>query len=203
MRRTIEGSLISLMLVCLSIIGSHAQAAPRDIAAETAEWQNVFLQANESAVLENGKLQSLRLKLPKDRERYLTFEHAVDGRSFTIVEDGRRIVVVLDDQSRISTIIFPNGKKALFEWKQQPNGYWVAASIKVDGRDFSRTDRLTEADCSGVCENAAVAATIAIGVCLSTGPLSVACFSSTASAAYATYLCYRCANPDIECPPEN
>jgi len=191
------------MLVCLSVIGSHAQAAPRDIEAETAEWQNVFLKANESAVFENGKLQSLRLKLPKDLERYLTFEHAVDGRSFTIVEDGRRIVVVLDDQRRISTIIFPNGKKALFEWKQQPNGYWVPASIKVDGRDVSRTDGFTEADCYDVCRNAAVAATIAMGVCITTGPISVACISSTASAAYATYVCYRCANPQTEAPPES
>lgn len=203
MRRTIEGSLISLMLVCLSVIGSHAQAAPTDIETETAEWQNVFLQANESAVFENGKLQALRLKLPKDRERYLTFEHAVDGRSFTIVEDGRRTVVVLDDQRRISTIIFPNGKKALFEWVQQPNGYWVAASIKVDGRDLCRTNRLAEQDCYDICRNAAVAATIALGVCITTGPVNVACISSTASAAYATYLCYSCTQAQAEAPPEN
>lgn len=200
MRRTIEGSCISLMLICLSVIGSYAQTAPRDVNAESAAWQTVLSKASESAIFDNGKLQSLRLHLPKDRERYLTFEHAKDGRSFTIVEDGRRTIVVLDDKRRISTIIFPDGKKAVFEWVLGPNGFWMPASIKVDGREVGNS--ITEASCYDVCQNAAAAAAIALAVCV-TAPGTVGCWSATASAAYATYVCYRCANPQVECPPEN
>lgn len=202
MRKRIKSFLILSALVCLAAIGSQAQTASRDIKAESAEWQNVLAKANESAVSENGKLQSLRLTLPKDHERYLTFEHAKDGRSFTILENGLRIVVVLDELRRISSIVYPNGKKALFEWVQAPNGYWVPKSIKVDGRNIC-SGLVEEAGCSDICQNAAAATVIAVGVCLVSGPASVSCWSSTAAAAYATYLCYRCANPQVETPPEN
>lgn len=201
MKRKIEVFLISCALVCLSVIASHAQQAQTDVKAETAEWQNAFTRAIESATFENGKLGSIRLSLPNDRERYLTFEHSQDGRSFTILEDGRRTVVFIDDQRRITSMVFPDGKKAVFEWTQGPNRFWIPKAIKVDGNVI--TSSLTEADCYDVCRNAAAASTIALGVCAATGPTSVACWSATASAAYATYVCYRCANPQIECPPDN
>jgi hypothetical protein len=204
MRKRIRSYLILSALVCLAVIGTRAQTATKDFKAQTTEWQNVLAKANESAVFENGKIQSLRLALPKDRERFLTFEHAEDGQSFTIVEEGRRTLVVFDSQRRISTITFPDGKKAAFEWVKGPNGFWVASSIKVDGRDVCKRNGLTEeAGCYDVCQNAAAATVIAVGVCAVSGPWSVSCWSSTAAAAYATYLCYRCANPQVETPPEN
>lgn len=204
MRKTIGSYLILSALVCLAVIETRAQTVARDYKAENAAWQNVLAKANESAVFEDGKIRSLRLTLPKDRERFLTFEHAKDGQSFTMIEDGRRTLVVFDDQHRISTITFPDGKKAAFEWVQGPNGFWIPSSIKVDGRDMCKRNSLTEeAGCYDVCQNAAAATVIAVGVCAVSGPWSVSCWSSTAAAAYATYLCYRCANPQVETPPEN
>ncbi len=208
MRKKIRSYLILSALLCLAAIGTHAQTTARDINARTAEWQNVLARASESAVLENGKIQSMRLALPGDRERFLTFEHSKDGRSFTILEDGRRTHVVLDDQRRISAITYPDGKKAAFEWVQGPNGFWVPSSIKVDGREMCKRKTnsnglIEEGGCYDVCQNAAAAAVIAVGVCAVSGPFSVSCWSSTAAAAYATYLCYRCANPQAEAPPEN
>ncbi|HUR98222.1 MAG TPA: hypothetical protein VMZ26_09185 [Pyrinomonadaceae bacterium] len=191
------------VLIFMAAIELHAQTARGDIKVGTAEWQNVLAKANESAVFENGKLRSLRLTLPNDRERYLTFEHAKDGRSFTIVEDGRRTVTVqLDDQRRISDITFPNGKKVVFEWVQTADGNWLPKPIKADGLDVCN-GFMEESGCYDVCQNAAAAAAIAIGVCAAAGPLSTPCWTSTAAATYATYLCYRCANPQIEWPPEN
>jgi hypothetical protein len=190
--------------VCLAVIETRAQTVARDVKAENAAWQNVLAKANESAIFEDGKIRSIRLTLPKDRERFLTFEHAKDGQSFTIIEDGRRTLVVFDDQRRISTVTFPDGKTAAFEWVQGPNGFWIPSSIKVDGRDMCKRNGLVEeAGCYDLCQNAAAATVIAIGVCGVSGPWSVACWSSTAAAAYATYLCYRCANPQVESPPEN
>lgn len=206
MNKRIKSYLIVSALLCLAAIETQAQTAARDFKAETTAWQNVLSKANESAVFENGKIQSLRLTLPKDRERFLTFEHAEDGRSFTIVEGGRRTLVVLDSQRRISEITFPDGKKAAFEWVKGPNGFWVPSSIKVDGRDLCKGNAnglVEEGDCHQICQNAAAATVIAIGVCAVSGPFSVSCWSSTATAAYATYLCYRCANPQVEAPPEN
>jgi hypothetical protein len=206
MRKRIKSYLVLSALVCLAAIGTQAQTAARDIKAQTAEWQNVLSKANESAVFEDGKIQSMRLTLPKDRERFLTFEHSKDGRSFTILEDGRRTLVVLDDQRRISAITYPDGKKAALEWVQGPNGFWVPSSIKVDGREMckgSSNGLVEEGGCYDVCQNAAAATVIAVGVCAVSGPWSSSCWSSTAAAAYATYLCYRCANPQVETPPEN
>jgi hypothetical protein len=208
MRKKIRSYLILSSLLCLAAIGIQAQTTARDINARTAEWQNVLAKASESAVLEDGKIQSMRLNLPNDPERVLSFEHSKDGRSFTILEDGRRTHVVLDDQRRISAITYPDGKKAAFEWVQGPNGFWVPSSIKVDGREMCKSKSnnngiVEEGGCYDLCQNAAAATVIAVGVCVVSGPASVSCWSSTAAAAYATYLCYRCANPQVETPPEN
>ena len=196
--------LVSLMLVCLTVVGSHAQVTSKDLGDEAARLQSAITKAVDAAVFENGKIRSLKVALPNDRERLLTFEHADDQRSFTIVDEGRRIVVKLNEYGRISGVIFPSGKKAVFDWLMMPTGYWVPAAMKVDGKELSRTSSLVDGDgCYDICQTAAAAAAIAIGQCIASGPLSAACAAATATAAYATYRCYRCTNPEIECPPEN
>jgi hypothetical protein len=187
--------------IVLLAIGSTAQVRQADLSREDTQIQAMLARASESAKFENGRIKSLRIQLPNFSERLVTFEYAGDDRSFTMVDAGRRITVLLDKDRRISAVIFPNGKRAEFSWTRAANGYWVPASIKVDGRDIRQCNSLVE-DCSEVCERAAALTVIAIGVCATTGP-TVACWSSTASAGLATYYCYRCAYPQIEEPPVN
>lgn len=194
--------LVPLILVCLTAVGSHAQEGGKDPNVIAAEWQAVMTKAMDSAVVENGKVRSLKITLPNDRERLLTLEHAEDNRSFTIVDEGRRIRVLLDEARRISEVIFPNGKKARFAWAMAPNGYWVPSAIKVERAELCRSGALVEQDCRPVCERAAQATVIAIGVCAVSGP-TLPCWTATAVAAAATYQCYRCTNPEAEEPCQN
>src|SRR5688572_17781096 len=94
--------LVPIMLLCLAVVGSHAQVVGKGPSAEAAKLQCVI--ARDTAVIENGKIRSLKLTVPNDRERLLLFEHAEDGKSFTIVDDGRKIVVFFDELHRISEI---------------------------------------------------------------------------------------------------
>lgn len=197
--------LMPMMLVCLAVVDSHAQVDAKDPRAEAEQLQSIITKAIDSAVYENGKIRSVKVSLPNDRERLLTLEHSKDGRSFTMIDEGRKVVVLLNEYGRISEIIFPNSKKAVFEWLMMPTAYWVPTAIKVDGIDLSRSSALVEADgsCYDICQAAAAASAIAIGQCIASGPLSPACASATATAAYATYRCYRCTNPQIEWPPQS
>lgn len=194
--------LVSMMLVCAAVVSSHAQVTGRDPGTEAARLQAAITKAVDTAVFENGRVRSIRITLPNDRERLLTFEHAEDQRSFTISDAGRKIRVVLDDLRRISEVIFPDGKKAKFEWVKAPTGYWVPATIKIDGKEL-RPDYNVVGDCSEVCERAAALTVLAMGTCIAAGPLSAACWAATGAATLATYYCYRCTHPQVEDPPEN
>ena len=195
--------LVPMMLACLATVGSHAQVVPVDPDVQAAQFQSVVVQAMDTAVVENGKLRSLKISLPGDRERSLTFEHSNDDRSFTMVDGSQRIHVVLDDLRRISEIIFPNGKRVEYDWAMTPTGYWVPSAMKVDGKDVRRSSILSEeGDCGAICERAAHAAVIALGVCAAAGPLTLPCWTATSAAAAAAYQCYRCSNPPAEEPPD-
>lgn len=197
--------LMSLMLACLAALGSHAQVRGEDPSAAAAQLQSVIAKAMESAVYEDGKIRSFKVNLPGDRERLLTFEHAKDGRSFTMIDGRLKVVVLLNEYGRISEVLFPNGKRVVFDWLMMPTGYWVPSAIKVDGKNLCSGSGFTEEDgnCRQICEQAAAASAIAVGTCIAAGPNSAACWSATATAAYLTYRCYRCSNPEIEWPPEN
>lgn len=194
--------LVSLTLVCLAVVGSHAQVTDKDPTAEAARLQSVITKAVDTAVYENGQIRSLRITLPNDRERLLTFEHTDDQRSLIINDEGRKTRVVFDDLRRISEVVFPDGKKAKYEWVKAPTGYWVPAAIKVDGKELRPRYNIVDGQCSEVCERAAQLTVLALGTCVATGPLSSACWAATAGAAIATYWCYRCIEMTEE-PPEN
>ena len=197
--------LMSMIVACLAALGSHAQVRREDPSAASAQLQSVIAKAMESAVYEDGKIRSIKMKLPGDRERLLTFEHAEDGRSFTMIDAGLKVVVRLNEYGRISEVISPNGKRAVFEWLMMPTGYWVPSAINVDGKNLCSGSGFTDEDgsCREICEQAAAASAIAVGTCIAAGPTSAACWSATATAAYLTYRCYRCSNPQTEWPPEN
>lgn len=196
--------LVSMMLVFIAAPGSHAQVKTMSPETAAAEFQSVVSKAMDTAVIQNGKLRSLKISLPGDRERWLTLEHSSDDRSFAIIEDGRKIRVVLDDSRRISEIVFPNGRSLKYEWVMTPSGYWVPASIKLDGKEVRRSNTLVnDDDCAPICERAAQAAIIALGVCTAAGPLTLACWTATAVAAASAYQCYRCTHPEVEEPPES
>lgn len=196
--------LMSMMLACLAALGSHAQVRSEDPSDEFVKLQDVIAKALDSAIYKDGKIRSLKLGLPNDRERLLTFEHSKDGRSFTIIDEDKRIAVMLNEYGRISEVVFPNGKRAKFEWIMMSTGYWVPQAIKVDAKDLCQSNGFVEdGSCYEICRNAAAITAMAVGMCIASGPTSAACWNATAAAAYATYLCYRCNNPQIELPPQS
>jgi len=130
------------------------------------------------------------------------FEFAEDGKSFALIDEtGKRINVMLDEDNKISSMSFPNQRKAVFNWKQATNGYWVNDSIRLGGKNLIQSS-LADGNCYAICEDAAYA-TMAIGVCVASGGLSLPCLTATAVASYKTYNCYRCNNSSIEEPPQN
>ena len=205
MLRQIRLFLMALTLSCLAAVGSHGQAWPEVVDVEYAGLQKVVAKAIETSVFENGKIRSLTLSFPNEKERVVTFEHSEDGRSVKMIDGVTKVVILVNEYGRISEITFPNGRKAVFDWLMMPTGYWVPLSIKVDGKDLCRRNALVEEDgsCQQICEAAAAASAIAIGQCAASGPTSSACWGAVAVAAAATYRCYRCTNPQIEWPPES
>ena len=195
--------LVPILLLCLAVVGSYAQVVDKDPCAEVAQLRRVLARAMDTAVIHKGKIRSLKLNLPNDRERLLLFEHLEDGKSFTVVDEGRKIVVFFDELRRISEILLPDGKRARFEWAMAPSGHWIPSAIKVDGKSLGRTAGLVEGDCSLPCENAAIMAAIAAATCAASGPLSYDCFIDTMWAVLGAYYCHRCLHPEAEAPPDN
>jgi hypothetical protein len=206
MMKNAKRFLVLFCAIVVLAIGSAAQvrqASPENQCRETADVLNTISKAKDTAVFENGRLKSLRIRLPKTEEQLVTFEYPGDDKSFTMVTAGRRITVLLDHDRRISAVIFPDGKRAEFSWALAPNGYWVPATIKIDGRDINQSSFIDDGSCADKCQHAAAVTVIAIGTCVASGPASAACWGATAAAGLATYYCYRCSHPEIEEPPVN
>lgn len=179
-----------LLVTILMLAGTFFAQVQKNKDVES-EWKNIFSKANESAVFEDGKIKTLKLPIPDEGEKLLTFKH-IDDKSFSIVDEkGKRFKIFLDESKKISSIIFPNGEKGVFNWKLTPNGYWVVESIKFDSKKSTQT-KIADGDCYQICEDAAAYTTIAIGVCIASGGLSLACATATAVATYKTYNCYKC-----------
>lgn len=84
------------------------------------EWTNFA----KTAVFENGKLKSVRIPVSGEGEKLLIFEYSEDDKSFTVIDEkGKRIKILLDNNRKISSVIFPNGSGAVYSWTQAPNGY--------------------------------------------------------------------------------
>lgn len=201
---------IYFLVLCSALVILRTETIAQsqtELDKELAGLTTTLTRAIETSVFENGRLQSLRIRLPNNEERLIKFEYpAKDEKSYTMIDNGLRIQVVLDDNRKISSIVFPNGRSAFYDWVLAPNGYWLPKAIKVDGRDLCSSNRsnvIEEEGCYEVCQQAAAATAIAIGQCIASGGTSAACYGATATAAYLTYKCYRCTNPQMEWPPEN
>lgn len=74
----------AITLVFTGSLFAQVQRNERDI--ET-EQDNIVTKANESAIFENGKMKSVRLAIPNEGEKTLSFGYAEDDKSFTIVDE--------------------------------------------------------------------------------------------------------------------
>ena len=190
--------LTCIAMVCAFALTAGAQSLNDTLTAEADELRKIIDNSIKTSTVEDGVLKNFRVQVPNTTtEKVVTVEQGLDKRSFTMYEGGRQIKVALEEDGRISSIVFPDGRQAIFSWKMMPNGYWVATSIKVAGKQVSGSS-FEAPDCYTICRNAAVATTIAIGTCIATGPLSSACWAATATAAYLTYACYECTYPSSE-----
>lgn len=162
----------------------QAQNGSGEITQE--QWEKLFSSANESAVLDNGKISFLKLAIPNEGEKQFSFTHSEDGKSFTLIDEtGLRLGVFLYDDKRIQSVIMPNGEKIVFNWKQVSTGNWIVESLKCG-------DSLA----NNPCRDAAVAAAVALGIC-TLSPGSVACWGATVNAAYLAYKCYEATHLSI------
>src|SRR5215204_5453478 len=93
----------AIVLLAVGSIAQVRQATPVDLARAKAELMNTLETARDTAVFENGKLRSFRIKSPKGDERFITIEHGKDDRSFTMVDGSLRISVFLDEDRRLSS----------------------------------------------------------------------------------------------------
>lgn len=166
-----------------------------------------FASAKESAILDDdGKLVFIKLPTANGGEKNFTFEHAKDGKSFIMTdENGVRLQVFLNEDLTVSSVIMPDGEKAVFNWKKTAGNLEPLGTIRFRGKDFSTnnlnpcstsgnilTDNLDGGGGGNPCRDAVAANLIAAGVCAATGGgLSPACWAAVANAAYHTYRCYE------------
>ncbi len=148
------------------------------------QLENFFSSANESAILDKGKVSFLKLPISNEGEKLFSFTYAEDERSFNITDEkGLKLQVFLSEDRRIQSVVMPNGKKVNIKWIQNSSGDWIA-----DDENFNCDNSFMDGN---PCRDAAVATSIALGVCALTGGLSVPCVAATANAAYHTYRCYE------------
>ncbi len=157
------------------------------------QWEKFFASANESAIFNDGKVVFMKLPTDNGREKSFTFEHAKDGRSFVMIdESGIRLQVFLNKNKRISSVIMPNGEKAIFNWKKTTGDFDLLESVKFDGKNdiHIQTDVPRGGGSSTACRDALFYTGIAFAVCAATGGgLSPACWAATANAAYHALKC--------------
>lgn len=190
-----------LLLACLAIglfaLGSYSQTQQESVATQTEELRQLLDHSIKTSTFEDGNLKSFGFRLPNGGEKIITVEQS-SKTSFALNDGGRRVGVELEGDGKISSIVFPSGKRAEFRWQMMPNGYWVVASVKVDGKELPRSASFEGGDCYAVCRNSLVASGIAAATCLANGPFSPSCLAATVAAAYATYLCYECVYPNLD-----
>jgi len=196
MSKPIVKILLSLVATFLfaGTLSAQVQNNRRDNDSQEVklQWEKIFASANETAIFDNEKLSFVKLPISNDEVKLFTFDHAEDGKSFTLIDENAiRLQVSTGEDKRIQSIVMPDGKKAIFHWKQNSNGHWITESIKFEGSNTLRvclTNGILE---NTVCRDAAAAATIALGICAATGGASVPCWGATATAAYLAYKCYE------------
>ncbi|HKP71144.1 MAG TPA: hypothetical protein VJV05_17790 [Pyrinomonadaceae bacterium] len=198
-------TLCAALMLCA--IGSVAQSPSTSRDQEATKFASVIMRAVETSVFENGRLRSVKIRLPNSDEKLITLEYPTnEDLTFTLIEDARRTQVFLDKDRRISSIVFSDGKRAEYDWALAPSGYWLPKSITVGGRSLSKLNRsslIGGLDCTEVCDAASHAASVAIATCLISGGSSVPCVTATVAAAAAAYRCYKCNYPEVEEPPTN
>jgi len=148
------------------------------------QWEKLFSSANESVILNNGKVSFFKLAVPNVGEKQFTFAHAADGKSFTMTdENGLQLGVSLSADRRIQSVTMPNGE--IFNWTQDSSGNWFPKNLECNGNLVEGPNTNTNP-----CRDAVVAAAIALGICAEL-PGSVACWGATATAAYHAYRCWE------------
>jgi hypothetical protein len=195
--------LLAGIAIGILSLGADAQLQQEQLTKEAEELRNVIDYSIKTSTFENGKLTSFRVRTPNDIEKVISVVQGDDKRSFTMFDQGRATKVAVEEDGRLSSMVFPNGKRLDFEWVMMSNGYWVPRSIKVDGKNIATSNIEEGGDCYNVCRQAAAAAAIAIGVCYASGGLAPACWSATATAAYLAYVCYECTYPQNELARKN
>lgn len=182
--------VLSLMWIHSINAQSNVNELKNDVNEVNAQWEKFFSSVQDSAIVNDGKLIFVKMPI-SGIEKQLSFEHAADSNSFTITDEkGIRLEVFLNNKSQISRVLLPNGKYAVFDWRKTENNIQILQNVKIDGTNLDLAS-LVDAPGGNVCRDAAVAATIALGICAATGGASVACWSATASAAYLAYRCYE------------
>lgn len=192
-----------LLILVTAFVFTHSLSAQSQKTQESTEsrdefkgqWEKIFSSANATAMFNDGKVGFIKIPVPNEGEKFFTFEHSKDEKSFILTDEkGLKLQIFLGKDKRIQSIIMPDGKRAVFNWKQVSNGIWVNESIKFEGNTMLRVCLVKE---SSACRDAAVASAIALGVCAATGGLSVPCLAATANAAYQTYKCYESTQPEL------
>jgi hypothetical protein len=179
-------TLAAIFLLGNSLWAQNAQAQTSGGDITKEQWEKLFSSANESAILNNGKVSFLKLAVPNAGEKQFTFAHAADGKSFTMTdENGLQLGVSLSTDRRIQSVTMPNGEKIVFIWTQDASGNWIPKNLECNGNLVEGPNNN-----GNPCRDAAVAAAIAIGLCAAM-PGSISCWSATANAAYHAYRCYE------------
>jgi len=181
-------TLVLLVALTLAAISSYAQSQE----SFQKQIEEMVALAEQTATFENGKIKTVKILVPGEGEKLITFEHASDGKSFNIIDDqNQKIQVFLVDKNQIGSVKMPNGAEAVFVYKETSNGFRTLEKIvfKENGTEF---DGLVPApnNCYEAAERAGAAAAVALGICAG-NPGSTACWSATATAAYLTYLAWR------------
>lgn len=181
-------TLLTLTVIFLlgnSLWAQNTQAQTNSGDITQAQWEKLFSSANESAVLNNGKVSFLKLAIPNGGEKQFTFAHAADGKSFTMTdENGLQLGVFLSADRRVQSVTMPNGEKMIFNWVQDSSGNWFPKNLECNGNLVEGPGR------SNICRDAAIAAAIALGTC-AMAPGSIGCWTATATAAYLAFKCYE------------
>ncbi|MCU0240686.1 MAG: hypothetical protein MUC29_14695 [Pyrinomonadaceae bacterium] len=143
--------------------------------------------AKRTAVLENGKLKSVRLPIPNVGERLFTFEWASDGRSFTMVSDnGERTQIFFNEKNEIQSMRLPDGENVTINWSIIENISIVEDAIIGSGDSaislFDGT-RPRPRDACGAAARAARDAIIAAGATCAIAP-GAGCWAAVAYAGY-------------------
>jgi hypothetical protein len=177
--------LVFVLVICMSAISIFAQTQ-EDFQKQLEKTIDL---ASKTATFENGKIKSVKIFVNGEGEKLLNFEHAADGKSFTIIDDQNKRIQVFLDKNQISSVKMPDGGEATYKYTENSDG-----SRNFSDVDFTYINRFGPNHIprqTNPCRDAIVASSIALAVCAASGPLSAGCWAATANAAYHTYRCYE------------